>query len=422
MKKRLSVLLAAALFAALLLTGCPNKDKAPDASGEELSAAAVTTTAAAAGETDAEPGSTGSTDSGEPVPSDTVSADASSAVGGAEASAENTSRQTAQTKAGNAAQTTAKQTPAQTKPAQTTSTTKGKQTTAAKPLAALPLKTQWILKPSLNYETVIPTTDGKNWIGGKYEWGDIRAASLINTTGKVIVQADLMTPAKGKTFGDRIVACKGGKYALLSTDGKVILDYQENCLMVYLDLCLMDKNTLDDSKGSDWVEIDRSGKEIGKYEGMIGYGSGEYVYLFDRKTKLLYSSFADGGEIYTFSTSVMKKDIPSRCIALVGENLKEKYSEEDESLSVSSFLGYGVVINGELKSTAFYKELSLLNGFSDWRRDLYIAGTGTERFFTNTAGRAVLTEKFADISANNNGTVAAVKQNGKWGFIRIPEL
>ena len=106
----------------------------------------------------------------------------------------------------------------------------------------------------------------------------------------------------------------------------------------------------------------------------------------------------------------------------MGENLKEKYSEEDDDLPVSSFLGYGAVINGELKSTTLYKELSLLKGFSDWRRDLYIAGTGTERFFTNTAGRAVLTEKFADISANESCTAAAVKQNGKWGFIRVPEL
>ena len=38
------------------------------------------------------------------------------------------------------------------------------------------------------------------------------------------------------------------------------------------------------------------------------------------------------------------------------------------------------------------------------------------------AGRAVLTEKFADISANESCTAAAVKQNGKWGFIRVPEL
>ena len=159
MKKRLSVLLAAALFAALLLSGCPKNDKAPDASGEESSAAAITTTAAAG-----EPDSAESTDSGEPTPSDTISADASSSVGGAEVSAENTSRQTTQTKAGHAAQTTAKPKPGQT------AATKATQTTA-KPLAALPLKTQWILKLSLDYETVIPTTDGKNWVGGRKNSG-----------------------------------------------------------------------------------------------------------------------------------------------------------------------------------------------------------------------------------------------------------
>ena len=412
MKKRLSVLLAAALFAALLLTGCPNKDKAPDASGEESSAAAVTTTAVAAGETDAESGSTESTDSGEPTPSDTASADASSSVGGAEVSAENTSRQTAQTKAGNAAQTTAKP-----KPGQTTAATKATQTTA-KPLAALPLKTQWILKPSLNYETVIPTTDGKNWIGGKYEWGSISAASLINTTGKVIMQTDEMTPAEGKTFSDRIVACKGGKYALLSTDGKVILDYQDNQLKVWGEDCLlMQKN----NDIENWVEIDRSGKEIRKYDGMVGYGSSVVeIYMFDRKAKLLYSALLID-DVDIVDTSAIKKNGPSKCVALVGENLKEK-SGWDDYYSISSFLGYGVVINGEPRSTTLYKELSLLKGFSDWRRDLYIAGTGTERFFTNTAGRAVLTEKFADISANETCTAAAVKQNGKWGFIRIPEL
>ena len=419
MKKRLSVLLAAALFAALLLTGCPNKDKAPDASGEESSAAAVMTTAAAAGETDAESGSTESTDSGEPTPSDTASADASSSVGGAEVSAENTSRQTAQTKAGNAAQTTAKP-----KPGQTTAATKATQTTA-KPLAALPLKTQWILKPSLDYDMVRPTTDEKNWIGGtpsydSYEWTSLKAASLIDSKGKVIVRADLMTPAVGKTFSDRIVARKGEKYALLSTDGKVILDYQDNWMFIWGDDCLLMQ------KGNDnweFVQIDRFGKKIGDYKGNVGLGGGpEEICLFDRKTKLLYSAELDRDTIYSSSISVIKKDIPSKCIALVGENLKEKYSEEDDDLPVSSLLGYGAVINGELKSTTLYKELSLLNGFSDWRRDLYIAGTGTERFFTNTAGKAVLTEKFADIPANNNGTVAAVKQNGKWGFIRVPEL
>lgn len=411
MKKRLSVLLAAALFAALLLTGCPNKDKAPDASGEESSAAAVMTTAAAAGETDAESGSTESTDSGEPTPSDTASADASSSVGGAEASAENTSRQAAQTKAGNAAQTTAKP-----KPGQTTAATKATQTTA-KPLAALPLKTQWILKPRLDYETVIPTTDGKNWVGSKERYID---AFLINTAGKVLAQADFMKCGTKQQFGDRIVACKDEKYALLSTDGKVILNYQEKYLIFYEDYCLIDKTT-DTSQENEWVKIDRFGKEIGKYEGRVGYASGpEEIYLFDRKAKLLYSAYVGRDIIYSYS--VIKKDIPSKCIALVGENLKEKYSEEDDDLPVSSFLGYGAVINGELKSTAFYKELSLLNGFSDWRRNLYIAGTGTERFFTNTAGKAVLTEKFADISANESCTVAAVKQNGKWGFIRVPEL
>ena len=424
MKKRLSVLLAAALFAALLLTGCPNKDKAPDASGEESSAAAVMTTAAAAGETDAESGSTESTDSGEPTPSDTASADASSSVGGAEVSAENTSRQTAQTKAGNAAQTTAKP-----KPGQTTAATKATQTTA-KPLAALPLKTQWILKPSLNYDMVRPTTDEKNWIGGmssngEYEWTSLEAASLIDSKGKVIVRADLMTPAVGKTFGDRIVARKGEKYALLSTDGKVILDYQDNWMFIWGDDCLLMQKGKDNWE---FVQIDHSGKKIGDYKGIVGLGGGpEEICLFDRKKKLLYSAELDrdtilGDTIYSSSISVIKKDIPSKCIALVGENLKEKYSGEDDELPISSFLGYGVVINGELKSTAFYKELSLLNGFSDWRRDLYIAGTGTERFFTNTAGKAVLTEKFADISANESCTVAAVKQNGKWGFIRVPEL
>ena len=420
MKKRLSVLLAAALFVALLLTGCPNKDKAPDASGEESSAAAVMTTAAAAGETDAESGSTESTDSGEPTPSDTASADASSSVGGAEVSAENTSRQIAQTKAGNAAQTTAKP-----KPGQTTAATKATQTTA-KPLAALPLKTQWILKPSLNYDMVRPTTDEKNWIGGtpsydSYEWTSLKAASLIDSKGKVIVQADLMTPAVGKTFSDRIVARKGEKYALLSTDGKVILDYQDNWMFIWGDDCLLMQKRKDSWK---FVQIDHSGKKIGDYdESNVGLGGGpEEICLFDRKTKLLYSAELDRDTIYSSSISVIKKDIPSKCIALVGENLKEKYSEEDDDLPVSSFLGYGAVINGELRSTAFYKELSLLKGFSDWRRDLYIAGTGTERFFTNTAGKAVLTEKFADISAKDNGTVAAVKQNGKWGFIRVPEL
>ncbi len=231
MKKRLSVLLAAALFAALLLTGCPNKDKAPDASGEESSAAAVTTTAAA-GEPDAEQNSAESTDSGEPTPSDTASADASSSVGGAEVSAENTSRQAAQTKAGHAAQTTAK-----SKPGQTTAATKATQT-MAKPLAALPLKTQWILKPSLDYETVIPTTDGKNWVGGKESF-------LFNTAGKVIMQAYFMNCGTKQQFVDRIVACKGEKYALLSTDGKVILDFQNNRLTFYGKFCLKEKTCLE---------------------------------------------------------------------------------------------------------------------------------------------------------------------------------
>ncbi len=112
------------------------------------------------------------------------------------------------------------------------------------------------------------------------------------------------------------------------------------------------------------------------------------------------------------------KSASKKYVALVGENIKDKSVEE----LIPSFLGYGAVINGELKSTTLYNELSLLKGFSDWRRDLYIAGTGTERFFTNMAGRAVLTEKFADISANESCTAAAVKQNGKWGFIRVPEL
>lgn len=421
MKKRLSVLLAAALFAALLLTGCPNKDKAPDASGEESSAAAVTTTAAATGETDAEPDSAESADSGEPTPSDTVSADASSSVGGAEASAENTSHQTTQTKAGHAAQTTAKQTPAQTKPAQTTSTTKGKQTTAAKPLAALPLKAQWILKPSLAYDRVVPTSDGKNWIGGtlsgeSYEWTSIKVASLIDTTGRVIARADLMTPAVGKTFSDRIVAKKGEKYALLSTDGKVILDYQDNWLLIWGDdRLLMQKDPTD---GDSWVQIDHSGKEIGKYKDGVGLGSSEKsLYLLDRKAKLLYSALIISGWYYA-EVSAVKQNIPPKCVALVGERIN---ADEEEDV-VEKAAGWGAVINGELKSAVLYKELSLLMSFDDWRRDLYIAETDTESLFTNTAGQAVLTEKFSGIFANENCTAAAVKQNGKWGFIRIPEL
>ena len=409
MKKRLSVLLAAALFAALLLTGCPNKDKAPDASGEESSAAAVMTTAAAAGETD----SAESTDSGEPTPSDTASADASSSVGGAEVSAENTSRQAAQTKAGHAAQTTAKPKPGQT------AATKATQTTA-KPLAALPLKTQWILKLSLDYETVIPTTDGKNWVGGRKNSGG-KESFLFNTAGKVIMQADFMNCGTKQQFGDRIVACKDEKYALLSTDGKVILDFQNNRLTFYGEFCLKEKTYLE----GDWVKIDRSGKEIGKYEGIVGYGAmKEDIYLFDQKNRIVYSATTiyDAQAPYHIvdfcKGPTICKSASKKYVALVGENIKDKSVEE----LIPSFLGYGAVINGELRSTTLYKELSLLKGFSDWRRDLYIAGTGTERFFTNTAGRAVLTEKFSDISANNNGTVAAVKQNGKWGFIRVPEL
>ena len=313
---------------------------------------------------------------------------------------------------------------------QTAAKTTAKAITASstsKPAVKLPLSVEWLIKASLEYETIEPTYDGKNWVAYKgYGKGGY---DLIDTAGKVVLSGgDIDIDGN---HPDRIIVKKGDwpntQYSMADTSGNMIVPFQNKSLLFYGEVILKEKST----ENYTFVIIDKDGKELGDYNGDVGYGSvPDDSYLLDRKTSTVYYSkycLENGNDMdYFYDTQETEKvsDCPKKLIAIVGDILPT--GDSTYKFKIQNPLGFGVVVDGQLKSTKFYPSLYLLKTGNSWERDLYHAGTGSgenRRYgLTNAAGEVIYPLEFESLASNDNCNAAAVKQNGKWGFVKLPAL
>ncbi|MBE6886725.1 MAG: hypothetical protein E7486_07240, partial [Ruminococcaceae bacterium] len=149
-----------------------------------LSAAAlIGSVFAGCGEGESETQSTGATSSTAASQTESTATEESSQAasqGTTSAEVESTASQ-AQGTASDSASTTSKPAATTSKPATTSSSTSSK---APDKVIQIPVDVKWALDPTLSYENIIPTADGKNWIAISED-----GHKLINITGKVLLSA-----------------------------------------------------------------------------------------------------------------------------------------------------------------------------------------------------------------------------------------
>ncbi len=293
---------------------------------------------------------------------------------------------------------------------------------ATKPAVKLPLEVEWVTKPSLDYEYIEPTYDGKNWVAKK-EKADQNYYDLIDDKGRVLYSFDYTGsphPKMCPDIPDRIVINRrhpdsySTEYALLDTSGNLIIPYQKEEICFYGDGLFM----LEKGPEYNYIQVDKNGKKIGDYTGDMGYGGpGEHSFVYEKQSGTLYNTWGAWDNQYEMLQE--EGDIPDRLVAWIGETVKDA---DEYYKTLDPYYGMGVLLKGKIVSQKFYDELSFIKESSSRTTDLYRAFKGDLCGLTNAAGEVVYPLVFEDLAANEACANAAVKQNGKWGFVKLPAL
>ncbi len=224
---------------------------------------------------------------------------------------------------------TIKQPSGSTKKPDTSKTAGNSQPTApaTKPAVKLPLEVEWVTKPSLDYEYVEPTYDGKNWVAKK-EKADQNCYDLIDDKGRVLYSFDYTGsphPMMNPDIPDRIVINRqhpdsySTEYALLDTSGNLIIPYQKEEICFYGDGLFM----LEKGPEYNYIQVDKNGKKIGDYTGDMGYGGpGEHAFVYEIQTGTLYNTWGAWDNQYEMLQE--EDDTPDRLVAWIGETVKDK--------------------------------------------------------------------------------------------------